>query len=158
MATLLRFKPLAATQTYQHRRFYLEGVSYMETTTQILIEQAELVMCFAGCTIAIAVENGQVYFAHIRPRSSNPSDPRLQAQTTRNDLAYNMAQIGGFDGIGLTDPHHYIVYGGNAVNEVNVRQGFASHCTHQYDKNSCPQWLWLLAGSTPPVLGKILQL
>lgn len=75
-------------------------------------------MCLAGCTIAILVENGQVYFAHIRPRSDNPSNPSLQGQTTRNDLAYNMQQFGGFDGIGVTDPRHYIVYGGNAVNEV----------------------------------------
>ena len=89
-------------------------------TTAILTEawQMNLASHSAGCTIAILVENAQVYFAHIRPRQSTPSDPRLLGQTTRNDLAQNMNQIGGFDGIGVTDPRHYIVYGGNAVNEV----------------------------------------
>ncbi len=73
----------------------------------------------AGCTLAIAVENGQVYFGHIRPRQTTPSNPALMAQTTRSDLAYAMQQFGGFAGVQLTDPRHYLVYGGNAINEVS---------------------------------------
>ena len=72
----------------------------------------------AGCTIAILVERGQAYFAHIRPRSSAPN-AHLAGQANRADLAYNMQQFGGFDGQGLTDPRHYIVYGGNAASEVS---------------------------------------
>ena len=60
-----------------------------------------------------------MYFAHIQPRSSAPSNPLLAGQANRADLAYNMGQIGGFDGIGITDPRHYITYGGNAVSEVS---------------------------------------
>ena len=56
----------------------------------------------AGCTIAILVERGQAYFAHIRPRSSAPN-AHLAGQANWADLAYNMQQFGGFDGQGLTD-------------------------------------------------------
>ena len=77
--------------------------------------------CSAGCTIAILVENGRAYFAHIRPRGSAPSDPHLAGQANRVDLAYNMGAVGGFDGQTVTDPRHYIVYGGNAANEVRPR-------------------------------------
>lgn len=82
----------------------------------------------AGCTIAILVERGQVYFAHIRPRGTAPSDPRLAGQVNRVDLAYNMGQVGGFDGIPVTDPRHYIVYGGNAASEVGACKFLCHRC------------------------------
>ena len=69
--------------------------------------------CLAGCTIAILVENGQVYFAHIRPRQSPSSDLNQVAQSDPQSLALNMLLVGGFAGIGVTDPRHYIVYGGS---------------------------------------------
>ena len=62
--------------------------------------------------------NGQVYFAHIRPRQTTPSDPALLPQTNRVGLANAMQHEGGFDGIQLSDPRHYLAYGGNAPNEV----------------------------------------
>ena len=69
----------------------------------------------AGCSIAILVENGQVYFAHIQPRASGS----VPGQSDRGDLAQNLLQVGGFEGIVQTDPRHYIVYGGNEVNQVS---------------------------------------
>ena len=37
-----------------------------------------------------------------------------------------MGEAGGFEGITVTDPRHYIVYGGNAVNEVLLHFSFST--------------------------------
>ena len=78
---------------------------------------------FSGCTLAVGVANGQVYFAHVRPLEATTApatDPNLLWHNSRVDLAAGLHNGGSFEGVTIANPaQQFITVGGRAANEVS---------------------------------------